>query len=165
MVHPLITQLHFARSEFVRCMTNVPAADAVRRIEPLNCLSWIVGHMAVQEQYLWVQLGSGKVIDGDLPKLAGFRQPASTPDWEAMWTVWREVTAAADVFLATISDASLEDHLLSDGKRLRENIGITLLRNIYHYWHHLGEAHAIRQVLGHRDLPVFVGSMSDVRVR
>jgi hypothetical protein len=30
----------------------------------------------------------------------------------------------------------------------------------YHYWFHLGEAHAIRQMLGHPDLPQFVGDMS-----
>jgi hypothetical protein len=30
----------------------------------------------------------------------------------------------------------------------------------YHYWFHTGEAHAIRQMLGHRDLPQFVGDMA-----
>ncbi len=29
----------------------------------------------------------------------------------------------------------------------------------YHYWYHLGEAHAIRQMLGHTGLPQFVGDM------
>ena len=31
--------------------------------------------------------------------------------------------------------------------------------NQYHYWFHLGESHAIRQMLGHEDLPQFVGNM------
>ena len=35
-----------------------------------------------------------------------------------------------------------------------------LQRNFYHYWFHIGEAHAIRQMLGHPDLPQFVGDMS-----
>jgi hypothetical protein len=35
-----------------------------------------------------------------------------------------------------------------------------LLRNIYHYWYHTGEAHAIRDMLGHKNLPEFVGEMS-----
>jgi hypothetical protein len=34
-----------------------------------------------------------------------------------------------------------------------------LLRNIYHYWYHTGEAHAIRDMLGHKNLPEFVGEM------
>jgi hypothetical protein len=29
----------------------------------------------------------------------------------------------------------------------------------YHYWYHLGEALAVRQMLGHRDLPDFVGDI------
>jgi len=52
MIHPLVTQLRFARSEFVRCMKGVPPEDALKRIEPMNCLSWIVGHLAAQEQSL-----------------------------------------------------------------------------------------------------------------
>lgn len=31
----------------------------------------------------------------------------------------------------------------------------------YHYWFHLGEAHAIRQVLGYTDLPQFIGGVSE----
>ena len=42
-------------------------------------------------------------------------------------------------------------------------------RGLHHrrilYWFHLGEAHAIRQMLGHRDLPQFVGDMSGVGYR
>jgi hypothetical protein len=30
----------------------------------------------------------------------------------------------------------------------------------YHYWFHMGEGHAIRQMLGHGELPQFVGNMS-----
>jgi hypothetical protein len=40
-----------------------------------------------------------------------------------------------------------------------------LLRNIYQYWMHPGEAHAIRQMLGHADLPQFVGDMSEALYR
>ena len=33
-----------------------------------------------------------------------------------------------------------------------------LLRVTYHYWYHTGEAAAVRQLLGHVDLPEFVGT-------
>jgi hypothetical protein len=49
MTHPLVTQLRSARSELVRCLKGVSAEEALRRIEPMNCLSWIVGHLASQE--------------------------------------------------------------------------------------------------------------------
>jgi hypothetical protein len=34
-----------------------------------------------------------------------------------------------------------------------------LYRNIYHYWYHIGESQALRQMLGHRGLPDFVGAL------
>jgi hypothetical protein len=35
-----------------------------------------------------------------------------------------------------------------------------LLRHIDHYWFHTGQAHAVREMLGHKNLPDFVGDMS-----
>jgi hypothetical protein len=32
-------------------------------------------------------------------------------------------------------------------------------RITYHYWYHIGEIQAIRQMLGHQDLPVYVGNI------
>jgi hypothetical protein len=51
MSHSLVTQLRFARSEFTRCLEGISEEDARRRITPMNCISWMVGHMAAQEQY------------------------------------------------------------------------------------------------------------------
>ena len=45
MTHPLVTQLRFARSEFVRCLEGVSDEDARSRIMPMNCISWMVGHL------------------------------------------------------------------------------------------------------------------------
>jgi len=163
MVHPLVTQLRFARSEFVRCFAGVPPEDACRRIEPMNCLSWVVGHLASQEHFLWVQMAQGQNIAPGLRQLVGFGQPASTPPWDQMWDLWRSVTAAADRYLDGLTPEMLKTHLEWEGESLEEDIGIKLLRNIYHYWFHLGEAHGIRQALGHTDLPVYVGGMAEVR--
>ncbi|MGD1996356.1 MAG: DinB family protein [Anaerolineae bacterium] len=163
MSHPLVTQLRFARSEFVRCFERVPVEDARRRLHPMNCLSWIVGHLASQEHFLWVQMAQGQNIAPGLRRLVGFRQPPSTPSWDEMWTLWHSITSAADTYLDTLRPEMLSTHLEWKGKPISEDIGLTLLRNIYHYWFHLGEAHAIRQMLGHTDLPVYVGDMPDVR--
>lgn len=59
MPHQLVDQLRFARSELLRCLDGVSDADAVRRIEPMNCISWIVGHLASQENHYWVKLAGG----------------------------------------------------------------------------------------------------------
>jgi hypothetical protein len=163
MIHPLVTQLRFARSEFVRCLEGVPAEDASRRLRPMNGLSWIVGHLASQEHYLWVEMAQGRDIASGLYALVGHGQPGSTPPWEDMWEAWRTVTRAADQYLDALTAEMLQSHLVREAKPISEDIGTTLLRNIYHYWYHLGEAHAVRAMLGHRDLPEFVGRMSMVR--
>ncbi|MCA9982061.1 MAG: DUF664 domain-containing protein, partial [Anaerolineales bacterium] len=60
MTHPLVTQLRFARSEFGRVLAGLSAEDAVKRLEPMNCISWMVGHLANQEQFYWLFLAQGK---------------------------------------------------------------------------------------------------------
>lgn len=163
MSHPLVTQLRFARSEFVRGLEGTPPADALRRLEPMNCISWIVGHLAGQEHFLWVMAAQGENIAPNLYQWVGTGQPASTPPWDEMWSIWQQVTAKADKYLDTIDDVVLATHLSFNGKTLPETVGISLLRNTYHYWFHLGEAHAIRQQLGHPKLPQYVGDMETVR--
>ena len=163
MTHPLVTQLRFARSEFIRCVEGVSAQDAIESIEQMNSLSWIVGHLANQEHRLWVIRAQGKNLAPDLNELVGFGKPASTPPWEDMWAQWRGITYSADQFLNTITPNMLDKHMEHNGKPMHESIGKSLLRNIYHYWFHTGEAHAIRQMKGHKDLPDFVGNMALVQ--
>jgi len=158
--HPLVTQLRFTRRELVRCLEGVSDEDAIRRLGPMNCISWIVGHLAAQEHWFWVCLAQGRNLAPGLNERVGYGQPASTPPLDEMWTVWRTITAAADEFLDTLTTEQLPTHFEWEGKPVSESIGTLLLRNIYHYWFHLGEAHAIRQQLGHKDLPQFVGDMS-----
>jgi hypothetical protein len=160
MAHPLVTQLRFTRGEFVRCLEGVSAADALRRFEPMNCISWMVGHLAEQENRYWVLLAQGRVLAPGLHKLVGYGQPASTPPPEEMWAAWRTITVAADGYLDTLTAERLQAHLEREGKPAPESVGTMLLRNIYHYWFHIGEAHAVRQLLGHPDLPQFVGDIS-----
>ena len=105
----------------------------------------------------------GQKLAPDLHELVGYGQPPSTPPLDEMWAVWRTVTAAADRYLDALTPEMLLTHLEWKGEPWQESVGTMLLRNIYHYWFHLGEAHAIRQMLGHPGLPQFVGDMSEVR--
>jgi len=160
MPHLLVAQLRFARSELVRCLDGISAEDAVRRIEPMNCISWIVGHLAFQEKTYWVEAAQGQQIAPSLYDLVGWGKPASTPPLTEMWATWQEVTATADRYLETLTPEIMATHFERQGKPVPENVGTLLLRNMDHYWFHTGEAHAIRQMLGHPDLPQFVGDMS-----
>ena len=185
MAHPLVTQLRFARSEFVRCLEGLSEEDATRRLLPMNCISWMVGHLAAQEQYYFIYFPEGKVPHPELNKLVGFGHPATTPPLADMWQVWHEITAAADPFLDTLTMEQLKIYpeqgtkgfedslfgmvskevlakLMAKGNvSSNESHGTKILRTTYHYFFHTGEAHAVRQQLGHPDLPYFVGGMPD----
>lgn len=165
MPHSLVTQLRFTRSEFVRCLEGVSPEDALRRLEPMNCLSWIVGHLASQEHHLWVEMAQGRDVASFVYTLTGYDCGPTTPDWDEMWEAWRTTTQAADDYLESVTAETLDAHLQRGDQRSREPVGILLLRNIYHYWFHLGEGHALRQQLGHEHLPQFVGNMAGVSYR
>ena len=77
-----------------------------------------------------------------------------------MRALWKKVTAAADEWLETVTDEKLlEIHTIS--ARWSTSYGNLLQRVIYHYWYHTGENMAIRQLLGHQKLGVFVGNIDD----
>jgi hypothetical protein len=129
----------------------------------MNSLSWMVGHLAAQEHRYWVELAQGRDVAPGLRERVGYGRPDTGPPWKEMWESWRSVTTAADLYLETVDAAVLLTRPERDARVGQEDIGTALLRNIYHYWYHLGEAHAVRAMLGHSDLPEFVGSMSAVR--
>lgn len=159
MTHPLVSQLRFARSEFQRCLDGVSAEDGARRLEPMNSISWIVGHLANQEHAYWVLWPQGRNLAPELNDLVGFGRPACTPPLDEMWELWGVITGAADEFLDTLTTEMLLKYPEWKGRPVQESYGTLLQRNTYHYWFHTGEAHAIRQMLGHGELPQFVGRM------
>jgi uncharacterized damage-inducible protein DinB len=160
MTNPYVAQLHFARSAFQRCLEGVSEQDALQRVGPINSLGWMVGHLANQEQRYWVMLAQGEVLFPELNEQVGTGKPASTPPLGEMWETWRQVTTRADAYLNQLDRADLRATLEWEGQPAQYNVGMMLLRSVYHYWFHTGEAHAVRQSLGHQNLPEFVGDMS-----
>ncbi len=158
--HPLVAQLRFTRGELLRCLEGVSDEQARQRLLPMNCISWMVGHLASQEHFFWVMAAQGRMVAPDLYDLVGTGKPASTPPLEEMLSTWRLVTAAADPYLDTLTPAILETHLSFEGQALPESVGTMLSRNLFHYWYHIGEASAVRQMLG-LGSPVYVGNMSE----
>jgi hypothetical protein len=159
MTHPLVDQLRFARSEFRRGLAGVTDEEGRRRFLPMNCISWNVGHLASQEQRYWLSLAQDQVL---VPRFTDeFRSgaPASTPLLSEVWQAWETITRAADPWLDEVTPRTLEARVGRGGRQADITFGSLLLRNIYHYWYHTGENAAIRQQLGHTDLPDFVGEL------
>ena len=159
--HPLVLQLRFTRSEFLRGIHRINPDDARKRVEPMNAISWNVGHLAWQEQRYFVTVGQGSTPLPDIETRFASGGPASTPELEEVLAAWREITKAADPWLDTLTSETLLDHPIRNGKPITRTNGNLLQRTIYHYWFHNGENMAIRQALGHQRLPQFVGNIDD----
>jgi hypothetical protein len=72
---------------------------------------------------------------------------------------WHQVTKAADPFLDALNTEKLLGELLLEGRPVGQSLGSALRRITYHYWYHIGEIQAIRQMLGQMDLPEYVGDI------
>lgn len=161
MAHLLVDQLRFARSEFVRSLDGVSEDDAVRRFGPMNSISWIIGHLSDQEQRYWIWRRDEPLVVEGLNALVGYGKPASTPPLDDMWKAWRAITSATDPYLEALTVSDLQAFPLVNGSPHSESVGTLILRVIGHYWFHTGEAQAIRQMLGHTQLPEFVGDIGE----
>lgn len=64
MTYPLVIQLRFTRREFQRALEGLSEEDARKRILPMNCISWNVGHLAWQEQRYFLSFAQDGVILG-----------------------------------------------------------------------------------------------------
>jgi hypothetical protein len=153
--HPLVVQLRFTRREWLRGLKTVTGGDAARRISRINPIAWMIGHLAWQEQLYWLERAQGLAPVPEVKRF-GYGKPLSVPSLDEAWTWWQAVTTAADPYLDSLTGAALTKAWKRE--RSGETPGTKLLRTTYHYWFHLGESQAVRQMLGAAKLPDFVGS-------
>ncbi|MGE5249940.1 MAG: DinB family protein, partial [Bacteroidota bacterium] len=85
----------------------------------------------------------------------------STPSLGEMLGIWRSVTKEADPYLEALAGENLPEQLPDKGQNVGQTLGDAMQRMIYHYWYHIGEIQAIRQMLGHTDLPEYVGDIEE----
>lgn len=115
MSHPLVAQLRFTRSEFLRTVKGVDETDAQKRFMPMNCISWNVGHLAWQEQRYFLGYGQGRLLLPEINTGFSYGAPASTPLLIDMLTSWKMITQAADSWLDTLTSAKLLENVISKG--------------------------------------------------
>jgi hypothetical protein len=159
MPHPLIDQFRFTRREWLRGLDGVSEEDGARHFRPMNCISWTVGHLAWHEQHYWLELAQGQAPFPTLNQAYAYGAPMSTPSLREMLDIWQAVTQAADPYLDALTTETLLAELLREGRPVGQSVGSALRRITYHYWYHIGEVQAIRQLLGHSNLPVYVGDI------
>jgi len=159
MAHPLVDQFRFTRSEWLHGLEGVSEEDTKQHFGPMNCISWVVGHLAWQEQRYFLDRAQGKVLYPKLNEMFAGGAPMSTPSLKEMIETWQAITKAVDPFLDSLTTEGLLADLLREGKSIGQSVGSAMRRTTYHYWYHIGEIQAIRQMLGHTDLPEYVGEI------
>jgi hypothetical protein len=154
MPHPIVEQLRFTRSEWLRALRGVPEEDGFRRFEPMNSIGWTVAHMGWSEQRNFLTRAQELIPVPVVNEVAPNGGPATTPSLNEMLVAWNQVTTAADPWLDAQDSATLTQPLPGQPPR---SVGDAIHRITYHYWFHAGEIMAIRQLLDHPDRPEFVG--------
>jgi hypothetical protein len=144
--------LYLSRREFDRNLTNLTDEDAGKRIEPMNCISWIIAHLANQHHAFFVAWPRGKEIESRYMPY-GYGQPPSRPSLEEAVNLWKDACTDSEEWLQAVTEEVLRK--TPPESPHSENFGALMVRCIFHTWCHLGEISSIRQVLGHRP-PQFV---------
>ena len=157
--HPLVDQLRFTRSEWLRGLKGVTEEGAARHFGPMNSIGWIVGHLAWQEQRYLLYRPQGIMLREDIQKNFTTGGPMSTPSLAETLAAWRSITKASEPFLDQLTTKKLLVDLPLNGKRSGQSQGSAIRRMTYHYWFHIGEILAIRQQLREKGLPEYVGSI------
>jgi len=152
-MHTLVDMHYLARKEFERNLQGLTDEDARKRIEPMNCISWIIAHVACQYRAFFVDWPQGKETDPQY-QVYGYGSPASQPSLEEAMTLWHNACQEADAWLQSATSESLQNNGAFTSPE-NENWGTLLVRSIFHTWCHLGEISSIRQILGHKP-PQFV---------
>ncbi len=140
----------FALSEFARGLEGITAEEAQTRLTKadgtqMNSISWIVCHIANH----WLRPSAR------LQRFAfGSGDPTPPPLDEAL-ALLQEARAALR-WLGSVDDGFLAAK--PRGASGAENLGTYVMRAALHTWFHTGEINAIRQMLGHPEIP-FVGQM------
>jgi hypothetical protein len=159
MTHPLVDQLRFTRSEWLRGLKGVSEEDGARHFGQMNSIGWIVGHLTWQEQRYLLHRPQELMPRPDINSEFAFGAPMSTPSLAEMLAAWRSITKMTEPFLDRLTTQRLLVDLPLNGKRTGQSQGSAIRRLTYHYWYHIGEIQAIRQMLGQPRLPVYVGSI------
>ncbi|TAH50814.1 MAG: DinB family protein [Chloroflexota bacterium] len=161
MTYPLVIQLRFTRREFQRALEGLSEEDARKRILPMNCISWNVGHLAWQEQRYFLSFAQDKILIPRIQEEFRYGAPASTPALAEMQEAWQTITRAADEWLDALTTEKLLEVYHHPSGEWSTRYGNLLQRVIYHYWYHTGENMAIRQSLKNEGLQDFVGNIDD----
>ena len=143
-----------AFDELERVAGALPTPGQGRAIGRLNAGSWIVAHVAQQQDAYWCTGAQGLEPDAWLAGLeVGFGSEPSVPDYREALDAFARIRARAIPYLRTLRDEDLDAVTEpSDGSGRAQTVGDLLVRAVAHVFVHTGELATIASLVGAPDL-------------
>lgn len=158
----------FTLSEFERGVRGVSDSEALIRFTKadgtqMNAISWTIAHIAWHWSTVAAYANQQVPPSAVRPYTAGpTADPTPPPLADAL-------TLLADAKAASAWLTKADNSLLSTSREEYaalfcnllpvESVGTALMRVVLHTWYHIGEINAVRQMLGHAEVP-FVGMLN-----
>ena len=159
MPHPLVPQLRFTRSEFKRALEGLTDAEARQTLHAHELHQLEHRPPGLAGAALLAVARARSVLLPHVNEQFAYGAPASTPPLDEMWQPGTPSRTPPIRGSIRSRPPNCNRNVVANGEPLGTNWGTLLQRVIYHYWYHTGENMAIRQNLGHTDLPEFVGDI------
>jgi hypothetical protein len=152
----LVRLLWDAYDEVERVASALPNPGRGRAIGRLNAGSWIVVHLAQQQEAYWCTGAQRLEPDGWLAEQrAGFGDEPSVPDFGEATQAFARVRASATPYLRSLRPEDLDAVAPRSGSRgADQTTGDLLVRSVAHLFVHTGELTAIASLVGAPDLGV-----------
>ena len=153
--------VRFAISEFQRVLEGLADEEAqICTSKPdgsqMNAVTWTIGHIAMHWLFAYALMTRERMPIGERLFFGPGDDP-TPPSLGDMRTMFADATARTEGWLPDV-----DDDLLSSkrdfGPLADETLGTQLMRAVLHTWFHTGEVNAVRQMLGHAEIP-FVGRL------
>lgn len=150
----LVRLLWDAFDELERVAEALPTPGQGRAIGRLNAGSWVVAHVAQQQEAYWCTGAQGLDPDAWLAGVeVGFGSEPSVPDYRESLAAFARIRAAAIPYLRSLRAEDLDMVMESaGGSRRGETVGDLLVRSVGHLFVHTGELATIASLVGAPDL-------------
>ena len=147
----LVRLLWDAYDEVERVAGALPTPGHGRAIGRLNAGSWIVAHVAQQQEAYWCTGAQGLEPDAWLAGLdVGFGSEPSVPDYAESLAAFGRVRARAIPYLRSLRDGDLDAVMEPFGRG--QTVGDLLVRSVGHLFVHTGELATIASLVGAPDM-------------
>ena len=145
----LVRLLWDAFDELERVAAALPTPGQGRAIGRLNAGSWVVAHVAQQQEAYWCTGAQGLDPDEWLAGLeVGFGSEPSVPDYRESLDAFARTRARSIPYLRSLRDEDLESVMAGRA----ETVGDLLVRAVGHVFVHTGELATIASLVGAPDL-------------